>query len=50
MEDDLLSIPFNFDNKNKVFYLSCQALFSMRKKFIVTIRIQTKITMYIELA
>lgn len=36
-EDDLLSIPFNFDNKNKVFYLSCQALFSIYKKLIVTI-------------
>ena len=39
-EDDLLSIPFNLDNKNKVFYLSCQALFSIYKKLIVTIWFQ----------
>jgi len=32
-----LSIPFKFDNKNKVFYLSCQAKFFVEKEIIATI-------------
>ena len=32
-----LSNPFKFDNKNKVFYLICQAKFFAYRKIIVTI-------------